>query len=418
MSVEWNRNYEHEHVVAVLESTRSIRDDGKARYEGLIFRECSALIYDLLTLKPEIPESEGRAIVNRALMAAAPLGPVTPDSILKQVRKAFSNYLRRQIRSYFLATSISLSKVFVPNATQLSGTRIIFGVSHPRAYAESRASLIDRAKAAVYADLPANYMPLRIRVVARSPHEASDYALDRIDEVRGLWNLFFNRGRSTRISIGSQDPINSIVLGPLHSLHKPRGELATDTFWYEPSYRAPVRLVSLSARYEQMTKFYSNLLGHIRRSKYGAIMRRSIIAYARALDERDWHASYLKLWSVLEVLTSMGPRTDYRSLVRRSANLFKDHDFMREALDVLRVQRNRVVHASSTSVEIETYLYQLKMCVEIMIEFHLGSSFRFKSVQQAMEFLDLPPAREDLDHKAKLIDYAQKYRGYKPRDPN
>lgn len=418
MSVRWNDRYEHQHVAALLESTRIIGGDGRGLFQGFAFKECSALVYDLLTFQPEIPETEGRAIVNRAILAVGALGPTTPDSILREVKRRYSNYLRRRKTTYYLASSMSLNRAFVPQDLQLRGARIKFGTVHPPAYTRSRASLKGRAEDALMANLPSDYMPFRIRIKARSPYEAADEALDTIDELRGLWNLFFNRQRAIRISLGSKEPINTILLGPLHSLHKPRGELATETFWYELSYRAPVRVVHLGRRYTQLVQFYSNLQGLLRRSHYRTEMRNAIVRYARALDDRDWHASYLRLWGVLENLTAMGRKGNYDVLVRRSAGVFREFEYMREVLNVLRDQRNRVVHASSISEEIETYLYQLKRCVEGLIEFHLGNSFRFKSIQQATEFLDLPPARHDLDHKARLIEYAQQYRGYKPRDPD
>lgn len=418
MSVRWNNRYEHQHVVALLESMRTIGEDGRVLFQGFAFKECSALVYDLLIFQPEIPETEGRAIVNRTIFAVGAMGPTTPDSILRGVRRRYSNYLRRRRSTYFLASSISLNRAFVPQDLQLRGKRIRFGTSHPPGYARSRESLKERAENALMANLPKDYIPFRIRVTARSLHEAAEEALDTIDELRGIWNLFFNRQKLTRMSIGPQEPINTILLGPLHSLHKPRGELATETFWYEPSYRAPVRVVNLGTRYTQVVKFYSNLQGLLRRSHYRTDMKNAIIHYARALDDRDWHASYLKLWGVLENLTAMGRRGNYDVLVRRSAGVFGKYEYMREVLNVLRDQRNRVVHASSTSEEIETYLYQLKKCVEGLFEFHLGNSFRFKSIQRAMEFLELPPARQDLDYKARLIGFAQKYRGYKSHNPD
>ena len=57
-----------------------------------------------------------------------------------------------------------------------------------------------------------------------------------MDLLRGMWNLRLNS--AARSSSGKRKPVNVLQLGPLHSLHEPNGELATDRYWYDANYEA------------------------------------------------------------------------------------------------------------------------------------------------------------------------------------
>ena len=67
--------------------------------------------------------------------------------------------------------------------------------------------------------------------------------------------------------------------------------------------------------------------------------------------------------------------------------------------------RNRILHAGADSETIEQKLYALKAYVENMILFHLYGP-RFSSLGDAVDFLDLPGARDDLKRRAKLTKAA------------
>ena len=68
---------------------------------------------------------------------------------------------------------------------------------------------------------------------------------------------------------------------------------------------------------------------------------------------------------MLEYLTHTA-KDNYDVTVRRAAYVFADRDYQLQVLNVLRDHRNQTVHASASTEEIETYLYQLKSCVEAL----------------------------------------------------
>ena len=55
---------------------------------------------------------------------------------------------------------------------------------------------------------------------------------------------------------------------------------------------------------------------------------------------------------------------------------------------------------------------ELKNIVEAILRFHLGNGFRFLTIQEAAEFLDLPYEKEALKLRYVMSANALKFRGY------
>lgn len=92
--------------------------------------------------------------------------------------------------------------------------------------------MLDQTEGTVVGGLPSFYEPVSVLVSARTTNEAGALALDQLDLVRGIWNFRKNRGTWIRKSSGTRSPVNSIILGPIHTLHTPSGALATESWWY------------------------------------------------------------------------------------------------------------------------------------------------------------------------------------------
>ena len=96
----------------------------------------------------------------------------------------------------------------------------------------------------------------KISVQGKSDSDAANKAIDAIDLLRGIWNLYHNK-RST--SSGLKEPVNKVVIGPLHTLHFPNGKLATDYWWYETDYRGPLNVFDLSREIEGLYLYQSKV---------------------------------------------------------------------------------------------------------------------------------------------------------------
>jgi len=264
------------------------------------------------------------------------------------------------------------------------------------------------AKHSISSDLPSNYAVVSVSVTARSTAEAVDKALDRLDFVRGIWNLWKNRGHTIRISSGKRSPVNSILLGPIHTLHHGNGNLATESWWYEPQYQGPVNPYDEKAKIENMYKYMVRFRSHFKKSNYESDLMQAVVRYVRALDSRDWDDSFLRLWGVLEFLT--GTLSDsYKVTIRRASYMFADKEYAHLVLSHLRDYRNKSIHAGSESSDIESLMYQLKRYVEALIEFHIGNKFRFSSIADAAEFMDFPNDKALIDRKISKLRYAKQF---------
>jgi hypothetical protein len=226
--------------------------------------------------------------------------------------------------------------------------------------------------------------------LARDVITATDTAIDELDFVRAIWNLFFNYRRS-RLSLGggtTRKSINSIVYGPIHTLHHPDGTSATDIYWWQSSYFEPVPAPhDVKQRYDELKSFERRLRGNVKKSAAKRELFNSLLRYVRALDERDLTSSFLKLWSLLEDLTAT---STYEKTIRRATFMLKDREYHESVLKYLRTWRNRIVHEGDYTHESEQFAYLLKHYVERLLFFLIQHAKTFASLDEFGSFLQLP----------------------------
>ena len=409
-TVTWNKDYNPQLISKRIEESKRTDDVGKVSFSGFKHNELTILLYSTLIFPTSVPEIEARGIINQATFNVGQKMEVSAEALLTEINRLTGEYLERMPEPFVLASSISVEKSTQLPSLRMKGTSILFPGQLPSRYFEEKEKLSRRVKDYLFGEPPTNYRPLMARVSARSIYEAVDCALDAIDLARGIWNWFLNRSQATRMSIGPNQPINRLLLGPIHTLHQPLGKLAADGFWFERTYRAPARLMDLRGNIEKAEEFRRVVLGKLRRIGYQLQLRDAIVRYCRALDDRDWNVSFLRLWGVLELLTHAANQA---TTVERAAFVFTDREYQMQVLRHLRSHRNRAVHAGISIEEMETPLYQLKYCVEALLEFHLGNGQRFSSLEEAASFLSLPTDSTALRRRANMAQFALKFRGYR-----
>jgi hypothetical protein len=306
-------------------------------------------------------------------------------------------------------TTISIARSCHFPMVRFKGSSIVVHAKVSKTARNSRNSLLQDARHSVNSALPDHYADVSVSVNGRSTAEAADKAMDRLDFVRGVWNLWKNRGQGFRISSGGREPVNDIILGPIHTLHHANGKLATETWWYEPQYQGPIALFHNNANAQSMGMYMGSFRGHLDKSKYEYDVIQAVVRYVRALDSRDWDDSFLRLWSVLEYLT--GTVSDsYKLTIKRASSIFTDSEYTHLVPSHLRDYRNKAVHAGSSSSDIEALMYQLKRYIEKLIEFHVGNTYRFDSIADAAEFMDIPNDKKLIKEKISKLCYTQKYK--------
>ena len=231
---------------------------------------------------------------------------------------------------------------------------------------------------------------------------------------RSMCNLGLNRGVADRTTWGGmRKPVNAIVRGPVITIHDEDGNVPSGTWWYEPNYQGPIEPLDDTRKLAGMMRFVAAASRLISRSPYCQELEMSLIGYCTALDTRDLESSFLRLWIELERLTESS-RSGYRNTLRRAAFLFADQELVRHLLTSLRDFRNAAVHQGVDSTQIETLLYQLKMFVEALSEFHLANRNHFASFQEALAFLDLPIDDTALTSRIRMLQRARRFRSNSP----
>jgi hypothetical protein len=233
-----------------------------------------------------------------------------------------------------------------------------------------------------------------------------------LDLVRGLWNFSQTRPTIARLSLGRKPtPIAEIRVGPTQTVHFTNGRLSSEIYFYDPFFAA-YDLPRDAEKWPALLKEFGLLRRLLRtRIAYRSKLEDAFVRYAGALDGIHFHATYLQLWGILELLTNTvgGP---YERTVERAAHIFTEVPFNRLLLNHLRDYRNRWVHAgaSSPSETVEDSAFLLKRYVDGVLEFHFQFAGRFDSLEDAAAFLDLPSTLGVLRRRRQVLKWAIHFR--------
>jgi hypothetical protein len=409
MCAKWVKDSENSvNVLAKQLETHKIYDtSGKFEgWQGFEYDDYPTAIESYLIFDNQIPQYERSGILDRAINSSAKAGKLVAKEILKYVSIEENQYLNKPKTTFILATSISVRYFDELKKTSRKNKSIKFSRSLPKRFDRKKA--IEEWKLLRFGELPQSYTSIQISVSARGEWEAFDAAIDELDLLRGIWNLRLNGEVLFSFSRTGAEPINKIKLGALHTLHFPNGKPATDgIFWFEPDYIE--RSADISREWENISqleqKVRKRLLNHLYRTDIEDAIRR----YARALDYRDYHISFLELWILLEKLTAT-TNAQYEKMVKRVAFLHEDVDLHKQLMQHLRLYRNSNVHTGERSSRISKHVYQLKRYVELLLRFNLVNTFKFTSLEEAASFLDLPTDTNLLKERVKLLNKGIKFR--------
>jgi len=411
MSNYWKKGYQMEEITAEFEKARMVNQDGTVSFQmpnfGVI-NTLEAVAVSAFAWNSEIPGREKRNIVWRGLIEAGTQGAITPDSLGRAIKQSQSVFLALPRKKYVFLTSLSIRHSASLGRKRLGDSTILFESRRPAKFSDPRQSL--SVQLFEYPAIPADYLLVRIHVSGRNPNDAVTRAFRDFDLLRGIWNLAVNRGQPWRMSSSyPRKPVNRIVLGPVHTLHLPNGDLAVPQWWYEPNFQKPIKAFDFAKYQERLFRFEGYVRRDLKRVPYREDLETAIINYGRALDLSDWNAAFLQLWSVLEALT-FTEKERYDVTIRRASFIWRENRFHRQILLHLRDLRNSFVHENSGDDEIETLMYDLKRYVEALIQFHLAVGKKFSDKTEMKDFLQLSQDVDTLDHKLRLFNKAKRFR--------
>ncbi|WP_441234485.1 hypothetical protein [Bradyrhizobium sp. 930_D9_N1_4] len=334
------------------------------------------------------------------------------EAFLLRCDQQFEVLSKRTKTQFVLYTTITYSGPRLVDWISEGRNRIYWGPSADgnllRKIRTSQAA-IESKRASLKLPTDDDLTPVLVHLSAYDAADAFETANDCIDRFRGLVNLLINSSKSINIFAQLSQPhaMNRIRRGPLHTIHRKDGSLATETFWYEHRWlhHVPSIKFSNSQDYRRSVQRWWRML---QQNPMHEFIADALLRYCRALDMHDADASFLGMWQVLERLTG----TDrYDQLIERIVRLFKDPDDTREIAKHLRLRRNQAVHStSSISEEADVILMQAETLASRAIFFLIKHAAKFKTIDEYYSFLDLPLDERRLKREREIADFFLKYK--------
>jgi hypothetical protein len=407
MCASWNKEYNRELLVQGLEKIRVTDPAGRyAGFEAWLYDDFITVMYTSLSFSPEITETDKRNIIHISVRTVAERGKLSSKSLLGELSRQERAYLAKPEKKLILATSLSVRYFTGLKRSSILKLPIIISARLPKHFNQQKA--LERPGYKYHFNLPVDYAAARIFVQARSNFEAAEKALNALDLLRGIWNLYLNHSGATRHSFGRIQPVNHVLRGPISTLHERTGQPITEVFWFDSDYVEPLPAFDLHRRWGELHTFEEGIRRYLRKNPYRQAVEDALRRYSSALDTRDHNVAFLSLWGLLETLTNT-EKVSSDITVKRASALWDQPDFNKHVLKQLKAYRNRAVHAGHRTDEIETYLHQLRRYVEGLLSFHIYNVQKFASIQEAAEFLDLPSDLTVLQKRMSLLKKAIKF---------
>lgn len=399
-----NKRIDLQVVAKQLDAAKRLQNDHVA-YEGEAFDTAMAALFSALELSSEISDSGRQRIIRDAIFSFGAATTITADALRSAVARHEATYLRLPQQRYAILTSISAKFTSELRNIREAATRIRFYRDRPRRFARTR---FEEMRIWPKDADTKDYASVVISVNARTTFEAAEHALRDLDFYRGIWNFSFTRHTISR-SLSSTMPLADVSLGRVHTVHRPGGAAVGETFWYQPTF-FPQRAIDLGRDWPRVMREEAVVRRKIRSSSYPETMKEVFVRYARALDGVDFDSTYLKLWSLFELLTATS-NARYDQSIGRALFVFEEQELNRAILEHLREYRNATVHSGISTDLVHDFCWQLKQFVDALIRFHLSFGSRFKSWGEAATFLDLPRDTVALKQRIAVARRALKYRG-------
>ncbi len=413
MAVNWRKDKNPNLILDNINKLKMIGDNGRISFGGFDFHKSITLLFNILIFDSEVSEIDARQIIYKAIFNVAKAYDITPENLRAELNKLENKFLSLPINRYVLVASFSLSQSITMKNVRLGNNIIFFERFLSKNFSsETRNSLIKDAARVLKVELPKNYSYVRVFNSSRSTTSAINQGLEDLNFIRGILNWVINSSYTIRLTRGGRpDPVNKLILGPIHTIHSPDGSLVgDDRYWYDPSYTYPIKPYTPNENELQiLLRSQVSFRKKINNINWSEIIKKAFVRYAVALDSRDLTAAYLKLWGVLECLVNTNK---HEVLVRRVSSIYQEREYHLQALNILREFRNLYVHTNEETDEIETYLYKLKNYVDNMFKLHLTNRLNFNSIDELIEFLDLPVDKDIILHRLKIYKLAKNFRNY------
>ncbi|PCJ39719.1 MAG: hypothetical protein COA81_09980 [Alphaproteobacteria bacterium] len=406
MIVKW-RNAKHIKPQSILDkysSIISINKDGSITFTGMEYYDVMATLQGMVRFPLSANGLEKDLIVSDAIKKMAKKSTLNAKEVMNEINMTVCNEHSMVECKYHVLTSLSVHNSFPIKNYEVEDCRFrLFDREYPKKY--SSRSRIIRNNFTFKDNTPNYYAKAIVSLKAKSVRAAASKALDSIDIIRSIWCLF-NNSTMEYFSNNKWYPINKIRLGEIHTIHKENGKSASDELWYEPNF-VKANLFSPN-KPEILRKNFKWAMDKIGESSYEEKIKKALLRYVRALDEKDYNVALIKLWGALEELTSPS-QANYDLITKRVSFLFVEREYHKQVLENLREYRNRTVHSGEYEERARHYCFQLQYYFFILVQFHMRNANEFSDINEANRFLDFPHDKRLLEKQKVMLEKAIKF---------
>lgn len=382
MCASWVNRFNPDVVCDALDGIKK-SDASTVTFEGTLHYEFVAVLPSMVQFERYIPDRIQQRIINQATFNVARTTSINSRSLIREISRLEKEYHGKQKQRYVLLTLVSIPSSVHMSSVRLAGGTITFSDCRPKGfrYSEQMKKRIDQLG---IEEPQTGHSWVRVSVWARDEPEAGDKAFEALNFIRGIWNFSINR--RTGMRFWSLRPIiNQLILGPFMTLHFPNGMPANDQFWFEPEYGKPAQQGPLD--WKRIKSDEAFIRKKLRSHGYADTMILAFNLYCRALDHGNLNIAFVRLFSVLELLSrKKNERSD--DVINRLKSLFSDRDMAIEYLKHLYEFRNRAVHEAYHSDLAGPVLFQLKRIVETLMLHHLRAPAESQSLENTLKILE------------------------------
>lgn len=363
----------------------------------------SLLVLNLIDFPADIPDFSILGIIKTNIYKFQSLKKIDPLVLLREIQVATTNYLKQDSKKFVIFTSLSISPNIILRPFTFNDIKISFNDTKNSRFSHYAKEVINNAKIGFRCEFPQNYLPVRVTVNAKTPNEAFLLAENTLNIYRAFANFILKFTQVT-ISSGPTEPINKIVTGPIHTVHYPNAKIVDlQNWWFEADYAGPIlHMVNDQNTFNNMDEFIRIASRKLKNHPYRDFMERILIRYVQALDSRDYLATSLKLWGIIESLTGTDDKKNDK-LINRATYLFKDRKYYAWELNQLRLFRNSITHHGKSTPNEESYAYLFKKYADVLIRFHLLNNYHFSSIDEVFDLLDTPSNLQAITMKEKNL---------------
>lgn len=402
-----HKKYKLDEIARQIENARKSPVGQPAEFDAFLINHVLSVVESAIDFQPQVAEIDRRNVIWNAISTSVQSGTIDAQSLLQQLQQAEDDYLRQQEQDFVLATSITIRYSQQVTRMKVNNSTLTFTPEFPIQY---KREPIFNALKKMNLTQPDELCCVRVRVKTRTIRAATEKALWSLDLVRGFWNYSYNQLTRMRYAVGGREqPVNAILLGPIHTLHHINGSLATENYWYELDFSQHTKVFNIEKHWPAIVNWTTYIRHRLQLIGYSEEICSLFVRYTRALDTVNHSVAFNKLWSVLEHLT--GSVGNYDQLISRTIFLVKPDEraYLCLVLEHLRDIRNGFVHDDKARRDTSQYVYQLKWFVEILFKYHLHYGKSHKTLKTACSFLDLPKDVNTIQEQIKNFQEALKF---------